>query len=617
MVKRFQALGPLQAGEGSRAFLGLSIAEDNRCKPVVIIWVPDEASTNPTLLAKIQRETEHAARLDHPNIVTVMGFATLEEGPARVVEFADGESLRKILEVAKTLPMRIAARVIADACTGTHYAHVAGNDDGSPLVHGDLRPETMLISFSGTTKVTGFGALAFAPRELGGQRVKGRRIHSAPEQVIGGRSAITIPTDVYLLGIAFYECLTGQVPWADQGDYFDHAVLTLPLPPASPGSIDPRLETIIWKACSKKATERYQTPLEMRQAIETAMGDDLASSTELSRYLESLFPQSHQLRADRRRTIDTGIADFVRKQWSGDGQAPKLATEPSMPAVKIAAPAGRTLEFQPVKTPMATRAVKLPPHATAQSWQSLSEIEPVKNKKSSSLPWLLLLAAFVAAIAIVWAINKANQSPYPKGEGPSEVAKPIVKKQDPVAAAIVPSVEPIDAGMPVAVVPVAPIVPVAPNVPVAPIVPVVPVVPTTPVLPSEVAVSISSTPPTELFLEGKSLGKTPWSGRLAPGKKVFTLVNAEELIKATRVINVRGEPVEQNYSFEKGFVTVNAPEGSLIFIDGNKVGAAPIRGEIPVPEGSHRISVTVGKAKWGEDFTVRAKQKVNFNIEPQ
>jgi eukaryotic-like serine/threonine-protein kinase len=597
-MKRFQALGPLQAGEGSRAFLGLSIADDNRCTPVVVIWVPDDAAKDKTLLAKIQRETEHAARLDHPNIVTVMGFATLDEGPARVVEFADGESLRKILELGKTLPTRMAARVIADVCTGTHYAHVAGNDDGTPLVHGDLRPETILISFAGTPKVTGFGALAFAPRELGGQRVKGRRVHSAPEQIIGGRSAITISTDVYLLGVTLYECLTGAVPWAEQGDFFDHAVLTLPLPPATPGIIDPRLEPVIWKACAKKATERYETPLEMRQAIETAMGDDLASSAELSKYLESLFPQSHQLRADRRHTIDAGIADFVRKQWSGEGAAPKLATLHSMPAVKVAAALPeRTLELQPMKTPMAVGAAQISGEGSSMPDEpgGYAEVEP----KQSKLPWIFLAAVSVASLAIVWSISKANESP-PKRPSPAvEVVavKPMPKSEPVLSAAVdasVPGPAVVDAGAPAPVV--------APSVAVAP---------------SEVQVAINSTPNCDLFLDDKPLGHTPWSGLLSPGKKTFTFVNSAELIKSTRVLMVRAEPVNANFSFEKGFVTVRAPEGAVIFIDGNRVGSAPIRGEIPVPEGSHRISVTVGKAKWGEDFTVRANQRVNFNIEPQ
>ena len=92
MAVRYQAIGPLLAGEGSRAFLGLEIFDDGRSYPVVLVWLPEAAEADPNLLARIRRETEHAAKLDHPNIVHVHGFGHLDEGHARVVEYADGES---------------------------------------------------------------------------------------------------------------------------------------------------------------------------------------------------------------------------------------------------------------------------------------------------------------------------------------------------------------------------------------------------------------------------------------------------------------------------------------------------------------------------------------------
>ncbi|MCC6334230.1 MAG: protein kinase [Myxococcales bacterium] len=606
---RYQALGPLLAGEGSRAFLGLAISEDSRARPVVIIWVPDTALTDPALLAKIQRETEHAAKLDHPNIVTVMGFAKLDEGSARVVEFADGESLRKIIETGKKLPPRIAAKIMCDACTGTHYAHIAGNDDGTPLVHGDLRPETILISFNGVTKVTGYGALAFAPRELGGQRVKGRRVHSAPEQVIGGRDAITIPTDVYLLGLTLYECLTGAVPWADQGDFFDHAVLTLPLPPAPPGDVPEALEAVIQKACAKKANDRYPTPLAMREAIEAAVGTELASTEELTKYLDTLFPQSHQLRADRRHTIDAGIADFVRRQWA---DKERTETTPMMRAV--VPPPGPPQPASSTPAPASSVAAR-PPAPAQRARASQEEDEGDAKEEGSSTPWLILLAVFIAVIAGWWAMRKANE-PIP-GAGPP----PSLTPTRPAAAidAGVPVVE-VDAGAP-ASEPDAGQVPDTDAGAAAVPEPLadagVAALDAGHQAPAEVEVRIESRPSAELFLDGQSLGRTPWTGRLSPGRKTFRFENKPALLNAFRAVTLKAEPVSESFTFEKGKVIVKAPEGAAIFIDGTRVGTAPIRGEIPVYEGSHRISVSYGKAKWSEPFTLYAGQPVTFNVEMQ
>lgn len=627
---RYQALGPLQAGEGSRAFLGLAISTDNKARPVVIIWVPEAAEKDPQLLAKIKRETEHAAQLDHPHIVTVIGFAELDEGHARVVEFADGESLRKILEVAKKLPPRIAARVVLDACTATHYAHVAGNDDGVPLVHGDLRPETLLISFSGSTKVTGYGALAFAPRELGGQRVKGRRVHSAPEQVIGGRDAVTIPTDVYLLGITLYECLTGIVPWADQGDFFDHAVLTLPLPPATPGDVPEAFEKIILKACAKKANDRFKTPLEMREALEAAAGAEVATDEELSKFLETLFPQSHEIRAARRHTIDAGIADFVRRQWADQERS---QTTPMMKAIDVPAhlippgvPAPAPAPAAP-KPPVAAAPAAAPKPAAAPAprakpkpeWTTptpADEDEPQRDE-GSNLPWMIALALFIAVIAGWWAMKKANapvpgaetlNAPLPPPKPPInlDVQMPVVDAGDATASATEDAGEPAaaapaDAGAPSPVVEATVDAGAAATAPTA----------------ATVQITIHSTPTVDVSLDGKVLGHTPWSGALPPGRKVFKLENKALMVSTTRAVTLKAEPVEETYTFEKGFVAIKAPEGSAIFIDNVRVGTAPIRGEIPVYEGSHRISVTIGQSKWNEPFTLYGGQRVSFNVEHQ
>jgi serine/threonine-protein kinase len=134
---------------------------------------------------------------------------------------------------------------------------------------------------------------------------------------------------------------------------------------------------------------------------------------------------------------------------------------------------------------------------------------------------------------------------------------------------------------------------------------------------ANVSVTINTSPAVELSLEGKVLGRTPWSGSLPPGRKVFKLENKSQMINTSRAVTLTSDPVEQTFTFEKGFVAVKAPEGSAIFIDNVRVGTAPIRGEIPVYEGSHRISVTIGQSKWSEPFSLYAGQRVSFNVEQQ
>ncbi len=594
---RYQALGPLHAGEGSRALLGLAMFEDQRADPCVVVWVPPEAERDEALLSRIRRETEHAALLDHPNIVTVFGFAKLEQGHARVVEFADGESLRRILDLTKTLPPRMAARIIIDVCTGVHYAHLAGNDDGSPLVHGDLRPETVLLSFAGITKVTGYGALAFAPREAGGARVKGRRVHTTPEQIIGGRGAITIPSDVYLIGLSFYELLTGVVPWAEQGEGFDQAVLTYPLPPATPGLIPEALAPIIARACMKKAGERYPTPLAMREAIEAAMGSELATVEELSSFLDRLFPGASEIRADRKRTIDAGIADFARKQWA------RRDTQQAMPAVQLPAPPPTVVEPPqpppppPSSTPTVERPLPRPPPSAPSA--PTDEEEP---PASSFPPWVMILLGLVVAASGYLAYTKANAPVDPISTQPIVDADPVPAVAAVVDSGVVPDAgDPADAGLP----PDAGVV-VPPAV--------------TPfdagAAPTELAVEFDARPPVELSIDGVAVGKTPWSGTLSVGQHKLKLENRDLLINAARTFTVQGDqPLTQRFIFEKGTVAVTAPPGAIIFVDGKKQGVAPLPADLVIYEGFHRIMVKVGQAQWNETFTVYEGQRISFDVE--
>lgn len=307
---RYQSLGPLGAGEGSRAFLGLALEDGAPPRPVVLIWAPQEIVQNPELTAKLTRETSRALVFEHPNILRVHGLALQDGGLARVTEFADGEPLRRLLEAHPRLPPPFAALVIADAAMGLHYAHMAGNDDGTPLVHGDIRPETLMISFGGVTKVTGYGALGVAPRERDGKRVKNRRKYSAPEQLLGGREAVNVQSDVFLLGLVLHEALSGKMPFKETADP-DKAVLNRSLPPL-PQDVPLKIDAVVRKATTKRAYDRYPSVLAFREALVEAVGT-LPTHAAFAEFLAKYFPPESEARAARRRMIEAGIADVMQK----------------------------------------------------------------------------------------------------------------------------------------------------------------------------------------------------------------------------------------------------------------------------------------------------------------
>lgn len=332
---RYHPLGPLLSGEGSRAFLGLALESGATPRPVVLVWAPPEVARDAELTAQLQRETQRASVLVHPNILRVHEMVSLDAGLARVTEFADGESLRRVLEVRPRMPPAFAAQIVSDAAMGIHYAHMAGNDDGSPLVHGDLRPETVMVSFAGVCKVAGYGALSVAPRERNGRRVRNRRKYSAPEQLMGGREAITPRTDVFLLGLLLYECLSGRMPFQEAPDA-DQAVLTRALP-ALPSDVPRALAEVIRLATAKRANERYPNALEFREALVASVEGNIPSASVFSEFLTQLFPPDRDARATRRQLLEIGLADLQRR--------PSLSGVPAVPAPAPApAPAAAPLD---------------------------------------------------------------------------------------------------------------------------------------------------------------------------------------------------------------------------------------------------------------------------------
>lgn len=652
MAARYQALGPLNAGEGSRAILGLELHDEGAAKPVVLVWVPDEAITDPVTLRKIRKETQHAAKLEHPNIVHVIGFAQMAEGYARIVEYADAESLRRILGAVGKLPLKYAAKVVADACAGAHYAHLAGNDDGTPLVHGDVRPETILLSYAGVTKVTGYGGLAFAPKEIGGQRVKGRRVHCAPEQLIAGRDEVIVTTDVYLLGLMLYECLTGVVPWVDEGEGFDQAVLTKPLPAPPDGLVPPALLAVIEKACHKKAQHRYATPFLLKEAIEQALPGQIASDAEVATFLGEAFHQSAQLRAQRKATIEAGVTDYKRRR-AAQPPAPKApAVRPPPPDIELMSQTGKTAIPKSVasagqgaapakqsqakekpgakRAPAAARPASAPPveepaPRPRTPSRRIDDDEPPQKSGPPVWVWVALVALVATAVGIFVGIQVMtaadDRRPHPvaafdAGQPSPPIAVPTTPPPptDPNAPVGVPGTTGAVAVVPGSTGSTGVVAP--PQPPPTLLVPV-PVIDAGPPAPTSVAVTIDSTPDVDLAIDDSVLGHTPWSGRLSPGRKVFRCSNKDLGLQANRTLFVGSEPINETFVFEKGSIVVAAPEESQVFIDGKWVATAPIRGEIPVWEGSHKVMVKLGHAVWNQHITVMPKQRIHFNVELQ
>jgi eukaryotic-like serine/threonine-protein kinase len=598
-AKRFTPLGPLLAGSGSRAFLGVEARADGP-RAVVLIWAPDEVVRDAERLARLRRDTEQASRLDHPNIIHVVGFEQLDEGWARIVSFADGESLRRIMDTAKAmgreLPPELGARVVADACFGVHYAHELGEiEDDRPLVHGNLRPEVLMVSFNGTTKVTGYGALEVAPKPEGG-KLSARQIYHSPEQIAGGLAAASRSSDIYSLGVVLYQVLAGRPPFLDAEQDLELAILTkqperIPLVTAPEGLVD-----VAMKAMSKKAGDRYPTALALREAIEAALGPSVPTTEELAGFLAGVFPPNSREREARRQLLASvmsvsGMHMIPENEVLPPPPAEVPPPSEAKPSLAAAAPsAPRKAESTPPlpQTPPSPRPVA-PPRRTVS--------EPEMPREGSSLARIVIPLTIVLAIAIpIWLRSQRPAEKTPAESKAVEMAKP------PVPSASPPS-------QPVAAAPHA-----VPAPEVAP-----PIEPPHAPVPEPIrtgTLEVDTDPRGEVLVDGKSAGRAPVKVVVPAGRHSIRLVDKAKGIDVGRSVSVgAGKQSEEKIILGSATLTLTAPAGSAIFLDGKKVGTAPVQ-PLNFYEGPHRVMVTFNGAKMEKKFNARGGDRLTLDVQP-
>jgi serine/threonine protein kinase len=259
-------------------------------RPVAIKVLKQDLSTNPAFRKRFQQEARAAANLSHPNIVTVHDFGFHHGRLYIVMEYVPGKDLKTILKQVGRFPVQDAIPLIIQACAGIGYAHRAG------LVHCDVKPHNMIVTPDQRLKVTDFGiarALASIQPDEHYDVVWGSPQYFSPEQAAG--SAPSPASDVYSLGVIFYEMLTGRLPFESE-DPTELARLHREETPTPPRQISPdipeSLDKIIQTVLSKEPSARYRTTDQLGRILETFLLQDQKPSqfSEGEHPQRTLFP---------------------------------------------------------------------------------------------------------------------------------------------------------------------------------------------------------------------------------------------------------------------------------------------------------------------------------------
>jgi serine/threonine-protein kinase len=267
-------------------------------RPVVIKRIRPDLD-HAELVSLFLEEARLAAKVRHANVVAVEDLGSDDGAPYLVMEYLEGESLsnvtRRMKARGENLPYGLVAYVLAEACAGLHAAHELRDGNGEPvgLVHRDVSPQNVFVTYDGAIKVVDFGiAKTGASAEESPGTVRGKHAYMAPEQIRG--EPADRRTDVFALGIVLYEQLTGHRLFKRFNPAaVARAVLTDPIvmPSRAEPSVPKTLEAICMRALSRAPDQRYATAAEMRRELLVAMRE-LASeepSAELAQLMVEVF----------------------------------------------------------------------------------------------------------------------------------------------------------------------------------------------------------------------------------------------------------------------------------------------------------------------------------------
>lgn len=236
-------------------------------RQVAVKVLREDYSRSVMFQERFRQEARAAANLSHPNIVTVHDFGFDRGRLFLVMEFVPGRDLKTLLRQRGRLPLNEALPLMIQACAGIGYAHRAG------LVHCDVKPHNMLVTQDQRLKVTDFGiarALASMEPEEQSAVVWGSPQYFAPEQAAG--ESPSPASDVYSLGIVFYEMLTGSLPF-QAPTAAELARLHMEASPTPPSEyvpdMPPTIEQIILKVLSKEPSARYRTADQLGRVLMT------------------------------------------------------------------------------------------------------------------------------------------------------------------------------------------------------------------------------------------------------------------------------------------------------------------------------------------------------------
>ncbi|MEE2785761.1 MAG: serine/threonine-protein kinase [Myxococcota bacterium] len=250
-------------------------------------------------------EARITVELSHTNIGQIFDLGQVEDHYFIAMEFIDGRDvyrlMRKLREQRDRMPIEAAAYIAAESCAGLDFAHRKKDNQGQPLhiVHRDVSPQNILVSFEGEVKIVDFGIAKATHRayQTGAGIIKGKVYCMSPEQARG--EVLDHRTDIFSLGIVLYEMVTGELVYRDDDDVtLLSQVRKADIRPPSTlrPEIPSRLEQIIMRSLARERGDRYPSAQHMQRDLQRFLAsyDANFGRIKLSKYMRSVFDADAQ-----------------------------------------------------------------------------------------------------------------------------------------------------------------------------------------------------------------------------------------------------------------------------------------------------------------------------------
>jgi serine/threonine-protein kinase len=300
---KYTLLRAIAAGGMAKVYLAIQRAVAGFEKLVVIKRILPELSQDPAFVEMLLIEARTAATLNHPNIVQTFDVGEVESTYYIAMEHINGEDIRSIVRAMKRaqvteFPLEHTLSIILGMCAGLSYAHEKKDLEGNSLhiVHRDISPQNVLITFTGDVKVVDFGIaktseVAVGERTQAGQ-LKGKVPYMSPEQAAG--KDIDHKSDIFAVGIMLFELTTGRRLFKAKSEFETLKLICdrdYPRPSQIRSDYPAALEAIVMRALEKDPDTRYQSARDMQADLEAFIREEriAASAVSLANWMKMLF----------------------------------------------------------------------------------------------------------------------------------------------------------------------------------------------------------------------------------------------------------------------------------------------------------------------------------------